>query len=84
MEHIANILNPNKGIIRSLLKVFEMFELRLIDNRDIVEAIDIRCINCKKETGLYLGTSTLEVMINKFVLNAILNHVGMLWIILSN
>ena len=60
MEHNANIIIPNKGLIPSLLKVFAMFELRLIDDRDKVETIDIRCINCKKETGLYLGTSTLE------------------------
>ena len=81
MEHTANILNPNKGLIPSLLKLFAMFELRLIDDRDKVEAIAIRCINCKKETGLYLGTSTLEEMITKFVLNAILHHLGMSWMI---
>ena len=37
-----------------------MFELHVIDDRDKVEAIAISCVNCKKETGLYLGTSTLE------------------------
>ena len=61
-----------------------MFELRLIDDRDKVEAIAFRCINCKKETGLYLGTSILEEMIIKFVLNTILHYVGMSWIICSN
>ena len=60
MEHIANILNLNKGLIPSLLKVFAMFELRLIYDRDKVEDMSIRCINCKKDTGLYLGTSILE------------------------
>ena len=78
MEHTANILNPNKGIIPSLLKVFAMFQLRIIDDTYEVEAIDIRCINCKKETGLYLRNSTFEEMITKFLLNAILHHVGML------
>ena len=33
MEHTANILNPNKGLIPSLLRVFVMFELRLIDDK---------------------------------------------------
>ena len=61
-----------------------MFELRLIDDRDKEKAIAIRCVNCKKETGLYLGPSTLEEIITKFVLNAILNHVGMSWIICFN
>ena len=60
MEHAANILKPNKGLINLLLKVFAMFELRLIGDRDKVYTIAIRCINCNKETGLYLGNLTLE------------------------
>ena len=59
MEHNANILRPDKGLIPSLLNLFSMFELSLIYYIDKVGAIDIRCINCKKETGLYLVTSTL-------------------------
>ena len=77
MEHTANILKPNKGLVSSLFKVFALFELRLIDDRDKVEAIAISCISCKKETDLYLGTSTLEEMITKSVFNAILHHVDM-------
>ena len=61
-----------------------MFELRLIDDKEKLDIISIRCINFKKETGLYLQNSTFEAIITKFVLNAILNHVGMLWIIISN
>ena len=49
MEHTANSLEPNTGLINSLLKVFAMLEVRLIDDQDEVEAIDIRCINCKKK-----------------------------------
>ena len=30
MEHTKNIMNTNKGIISSLLKLFSMFELHLI------------------------------------------------------
>ena len=84
MEHTANILNPEKGIISSILKVFAMFEFSLIDDRYKVEAIAIMCINCKKETVLYLGISTLEEMITKLLINAILHHVGMSWIICYN
>ena len=29
IEHTANILDPNKGIITSLLKVFAMFQLHI-------------------------------------------------------
>ena len=56
----------------------------LIEDIDKLEIIAIRCINCKKEIGLYLQNSTFEEMITKFVLNAILHHVGMSWIISSN
>ena len=83
IEHTAKIINQNKGIILSILKVFAMFELRLFDDRDKVEVIAIRCINWKKITVLYLVNSTLEEMITKFVLNAILHYVGMSWIVFS-
>ena len=49
MEHNANILKPNKGIIPSLLKVFAIFELRLIDDGDKVEAIAIMRINHQRK-----------------------------------
>ena len=75
MEHTENIPNLNKGIITSLLMVFAMFELRLIDDIYKLEVIAIRCINCNKEIVLYLRTSTFEEMITKCVLNAILHHV---------
>ena len=84
MEHTINVLKLNKGLINSLFKFFAMFELRLIDDRDKFEAISIRCISCEIETGLYLRTSTLEEMITKLVLNAILHYMVMLWIICSN
>ena len=48
MEHTLNILKTNKGLIPSLFRVFSMFWLRLIDDIDKVDAIAIRCINCKK------------------------------------
>ena len=50
MEHTANILKPNKGLIPSLLNIFAGFEFFFIDYRDKEEAISIRCIHCKKET----------------------------------
>ena len=49
-----------------------------------MDVISIRCINCKKETGLFFRNSTFEEIIIKFVRNEILHHVGMLWIISSN
>ena len=84
MEHTTNIMRTNKGLISSLLKVFAMFDLHLIGDKEKLDVIAIRCINGKKETGLYIQNSTFEEMITKFVLNEILHHVGMLWIISSN
>ena len=49
-----------------------------------MDVIGIRCINRKKETGFFLINSTFEEIITKFVLNLILHHVGMSWIIRSN
>ena len=37
IEHTSNILNPNKGIISSLLKVFVMFQLCLFDDKEYEE-----------------------------------------------
>ena len=60
MEHTANIIKPNKGIIPSLLKAFAMCELRLIDDKEKLDSVSIRCIDCKKETGLYLKIQHLN------------------------
>ena len=89
MEHTVNILEPNKSLITSLLKVFNMFQLRIFYDKhneedNFVEDIAIKCINCNKDTGFHLKHTTNEEMINKFVLNAIFHHVGMTWIIFSN
>ena len=70
-------MKTNKGIITPLLKKFAIFELGLIGDKEKLYVIAIRCINCKKEIGLYLQKLTLEEMITKFVLNEILHHVGM-------
>ena len=72
MEHTPNILKPNKGRIPSLLNGFSIFELCLFDDKDKLDSIDIRCINCKKETGLFLRNSTFDEMITKFVLKSVL------------
>ena len=77
-------MNPKKGIILLLLKVFAMFELHLLYDDEKLDVMSIRCINCKRETGLFLKNTTFEEIVTKFVLNEILHHVGMSWIICSN
>ena len=44
-----------------------MFELRLIGDKEKVDVIAIRCINSKKETGLYMKKYKFEEMITKYV-----------------
>ena len=66
-----------------------MFQLRLFyDKHDeegnVTYAIAIRCINCNKDTGLYLKDTPIEEMITKFVLNSIPHNVSMSWIICSD
>ena len=63
-----------------------MFQFRLFyDKQDeegnVVDIIAIKCINCNKGKCLYLRNKKIEEMITKYVLNAILHHVGNLWII---
>ena len=77
MEYTSNIMDTNNGLISSLLKVFAMFELRLNYDEEKLDAISIRCINCKIETGLYFKNTTFDEMITKFVLNLISHHVGL-------
>ena len=77
MEHTSNVMKTNTGLIPSLIKVLAVFELRLIVDKEKLDVIAIRCINCEKETVLFLINSAFEETITKFVLNAILHHVGM-------
>ena len=52
-----------------------------------MEALSINCINCKRETGLNSKTNftwLYDEIFTKFLLNAMLHHVGMSWIISSN
>ena len=64
-----------------------MFEIRLSCKDDDLDIVYLKCINCKKEIGLNSETRftwVYDEVITKFVLNAMLHHVGMSWIISSN
>ena len=86
MEYTGNIMQDDAHITSSLLKMFSMFEIRLSCGDADLEKVGLKCINCKKETGLSAGTGFEEFydeVITQFVLNAMLRHVGMSWIISS-
>ena len=87
MGHTANKMQDDKGLISSLLKMFSMFEIRLSYGDKDLDTVSLKCINCKRETGLKpetIFTWVYDEIIPKFVLNEMLHHVGMSWIISSN
>ena len=87
MEHTANKMQEYKGLISSLFKMFSIFEIRLSFGDKDLDALSIKCINCKRETALNPETSftwVCDKIVTKFVLNEMLHHVGMSWIISSN
>ena len=55
-------------------------------DKNKVENIAIRCTNCGKETGLSIKNmnANFKYIITLFVLNAVLYHNGMSWIIETN
>ena len=87
MEHTVNIMQDDKHLTSSLLKIFLMFKICLSYGEKYLDTLSLKCINCKRKTGLDPETTFTWVyyeIITKFVLNAMLHHVGMSWIISSN
>ena len=52
MEYTGNIMQYDTHLTSSLLKMFSMFEIRLSCVDDDLDIVSLKCINCKKETGL--------------------------------
>ena len=86
MEYTGNIIQDDTHLTSSLLKMFSMFEIRLSCGDDDLGKVCLKCVNFKKETGLSAETSFkgfYDEVITQFVLNTMLHHVGMSWIISS-
>ena len=67
--------------------MFSIFKIRLSYGDKDLDTLSLKCINCKRETGLDPETSftwVYDEIITKSVLNAMVHHVGMSWIISSN
>ena len=82
MEYTGNIMQDYTHLISSLLNMFLMFEIRLSCKDDDLDIVYLKCINCKKETGLNSETRftwVYDQVITKFVLNLMLHHIGMSW-----
>ena len=52
MEHTANKMQENKGMISLLLMMFAMFEIRLSYGNKELDVLSIKCTSCKRETVL--------------------------------
>ena len=80
MEYTGNFMQDDTHLTSSLLKMLSLFEIRLSCGDDNLDTLSLKCINCKKETGLKSKTGFKEFydkVITQFVLNAMLHHVGM-------
>ena len=62
-----------------------MFEICLSVGDVNVDEVSLKCINCKISTGLKTksGKEFYDKMITPFVMNSMLHHVGMSWMISS-
>ena len=48
MEHTANKMKNNNGLISLLLKMYAMFEIKLSYGDKELDVVSIKCINCKR------------------------------------
>ena len=66
-----------------------MFKIRIIydetiDNEDVLEAVEIMCINCGKNIGFLLDNQKIRDFITPFLTNMVSQNIGLFWIIQSN
>ena len=52
MEYTGNDMQDDTHLTSSLLKIFSMIEIRLSCGDDNLDKVFLKCVNCKKETGL--------------------------------
>ena len=87
MEYTADRIENETIISPSLLNIFQCFRFFWFnqghDDQNKVENIAIRCSNCGKETMVSMDNmnNTYQDIITSFVLNTVLHHFGVLWII---
>ena len=84
MEYTGNDVQNDTHLTSSILRMFSMFVIRLSVGDVDLDSVSLKCINCKRETGLKTKSSFKEFydrIITPFVMNSMLHHVGMSWII---
>ena len=88
MGFTADRSENDKELLTSLLKLFSMLKIKCwystggVD-KITAEKLDIRCSNCGKETMIDLDimNTTYHNIITTSVLDTMLHHAGILWII---
>ena len=60
MEYTGNVIQDDTHLTSSLLKMFSMFEIRLICGENELDKVCLKFVNCKKETGLNAETGFKE------------------------
>ena len=68
MEYTGNIMQDDTHLMSSLLKMFLMFGICLICGDNDLDVVYLKCINCKKETGL-----NSEILLPVFMMKSLLN-----------
>ena len=79
-------MQDDTHLTSSLLKMFSLFEIRFSCGDVNLDTVSLKCTNCQKETGLKTKSGFKKFngkVITPFVMNAMLHHVGMSWIISS-
>ena len=76
MDYTAYRINNEMKILQSLLKMFLIFQMRFWydeepDDQNDTKIIDIRCIDCGQETGLYMNNmnTNYKDIVTVFVFN---------------
>ena len=88
MLHAADNIECPEEHLKLLLKVFSMFNIKIIyhetiDKKDVPEAVGIMCINCGKLIGCLLDNQNIYNFITPFVTNIVFQNIGLFWIIKS-
>ena len=85
MEFTGNDMISDIPLTTSLLKMFSMFGIKMTVRDVNVDEVSLICINCKRKTYLQpkSGKEFYDKMITPFMMNSMLHHVGMSWMISS-
>ena len=83
MEYTGNYMISDISLTTSLLNMFSMFSVKITVRDDTVNEVSLMCINCKREKYIQHKSDKdfYDKMITTFMMNSMLHHVGMSWMI---